>query len=95
MQQKVINFHQFIINNIIFYKISKISIKPAPISENHFKFLPLFYDMGSSSLEPVYFMPVEYCTKFRNRITTDITSDTLAVAGSANSDKRHVINYDE
>ena len=91
MQQKVINFHQFILNNIIFNKISKILIKPAPISKKHFKFLTIFYDMGSRSLKSVYYIPVEYRETFKERMSSDITSDNLAVAGSASSYKWHML----
>ena len=49
--------------------------------------------MGSSSLEPVYFFQIVYSASFRDCITSDITSDTLAIVGSASSDKCHVFIY--
>ena len=94
MQQKVINFHQFILNNIIFYKISKFSIKPAISKEGiYYDYLPIFYDINSSSIEPVYYIPIEYCKTFGDIIKNDITSDNLVVAGSSSSDKWSVLHY--
>ena len=93
MQQKVINFNQFILNNIIFYKISQFSIKPASKNGIYYDYLPIFYDITSSSIEPVYYIPIEYCKTFADHIKSDITSDTLKVAGSKSGGNWSVLRY--
>ena len=90
MRQKVINYRQFILNNIIFYKISEFSKQPARKQDNYYNYLPIFYDIFSRSLEPVYHIPVEYSITFGDLIKSNITSDKLAISSSSSSDKWNV-----